>query len=1162
MGSTTRFFSLSLLSIVCFVVFCASPLCADSLTSLETRLESLETRSKEHQIFSQLRALLEEARAYDRERSSLERRIRQAPKQLEEYSEKLDGLQKVTPEYASELLEYSVAELEELEEQQELEAKVKEVRLSQLQRDLDSYLQDEERFAKRLETLRKNISRPAWLQDIAQDELTPELLSLSYDIHDLFIERKLTYLEYRLKSRNVLADLIRSERKLFKRELALLQERLDYIRSQQTELRRKRAVEETKRLKEVREQLMSLGERFSKFLVRNEELAELRLGEDGLIQDIANLEERVTSVQDSIDSVQDIRLELSSRVEELGLNVGVARLLRTRYEDLPVPFTLRQEIALTKAEFDQTQRLLLKIEEEAKNFDGDAFEKMSFEEALAEQEVEDAEARERLEESFRNLVRQRGELFQSLQLDLREKSDVLVELANLLEELNELSLQLRGFIEEQIFWIRSIEDPFQVELVHFLEFSRWLLAERSWGENFSLLLEVLRSKPFRNFFAFVLILIIAVIGAAWERSLIRFSDRIERHSSRQVGLAAASVIVSAVIALPFPALLYLIGAALHEASLPTVMSAALGKTLLQSAVFIYPLFFFRALLRKDGAGEEFLRWRSDAVSHVRSHLRWFIPSALVASMAVTLAQESGNLAWYETVGRFGFLFLSLFCLWFVHRVFGPSGPLMKQYLERIRSEYFRRLNAAWHWSGVLLFGMCFLLALFGYFYSARAFLNTLYAAGVLFAVLLTLLAISYRWLFLARRRALVETAKAKRELAKKKGEDDEEGEMPKKVEEMAVDLSSIDQQTRNLFRGTAILFGILGLYLICAQVAPALGYLDRIQLWPELRITEVTGLRTLEEPPERKPAPLTEPKETTPPVMTPPLAGADAGGGDELVSDLLPDSNVTLHDLLLAILTLTFVVVGVRNIPALLEIILLQRIPLEPGTRYAVNAVFRYLILLVGGSIALSVLGISWSKVQWLAAAITFGLAFGLQEIFANFISGLIILFEQPIRIGDTVTIGETTGTVSKIRMRATTVVDWDRKELLIPNKEFVTGQVINWSLSDNVVRIVIPVGVAYGSDTALTKRLLLQVARSTENVLENPPPNALFLGFGESSLDFQLRCYIPKIEYLFVTKSELHFRVDDIFREHGVEIAFPQRDLHLRSISPGAEPYPAGGGQ
>jgi potassium efflux system protein len=194
---------------------------------------------------------------------------------------------------------------------------------------------------------------------------------------------------------------------------------------------------------------------------------------------------------------------------------------------------------------------------------------------------------------------------------------------------------------------------------------------------------------------------------------------------------------------------------------------------------------------------------------------------------------------------------------------------------------------------------------------------------------------------------------------------------------------------------------------------------------------------------------------------------------------------------------------------------------------------------------------VGWSNIQWLVAAVGLGLGFGLQEIFANFVSGLIILFERPIRVGDTVTVGNISGVVSRIRIRATWITGFDRKELVVPNKEFVTTQLVNWSLSDAISRVEIRVGIAYGSDTEKAIELLQDAADANPDVLRDPAPSVLFRGFGDSSLDFELRAFSPDMERRLPIVHALHMAIDRSFRTNGIEIAFPQRDVHLRSLPP-----------
>jgi potassium efflux system protein len=201
--------------------------------------------------------------------------------------------------------------------------------------------------------------------------------------------------------------------------------------------------------------------------------------------------------------------------------------------------------------------------------------------------------------------------------------------------------------------------------------------------------------------------------------------------------------------------------------------------------------------------------------------------------------------------------------------------------------------------------------------------------------------------------------------------------------------------------------------------------------------------------------------------------------------------------------------------------------------------------------IALNSIGLRWSKLQWLIAALSVGLGFGLQEIVANFISGLIVLFERPFRVGDTVTVGDVHGTVTRIRIRATTIEDWDRKELIVPNKDFITGKLINWSLTEHIMRIKVPVGIAYGSDTDLAEKLLLKVARSNPMVLKSPEPLAVFLSFGDNSLNFELRVWIKNIDDWIPMLHAINRAIDKEFRQAGITIAFPQRDVHLDAGGP-----------
>lgn len=258
---------------------------------------------------------------------------------------------------------------------------------------------------------------------------------------------------------------------------------------------------------------------------------------------------------------------------------------------------------------------------------------------------------------------------------------------------------------------------------------------------------------------------------------------------------------------------------------------------------------------------------------------------------------------------------------------------------------------------------------------------------------------------------------------------------------------------------------------------------------------------------------------------------------------------MTLQDLFLAIFLAVITFSAAKNIPGLLSLTVFDRFKLGPAGNFALTTTARYLIILIGVVLAFGKIGITWGKVQWLAAAVSLGIGFGLQEIFANFVAGIIMLFERPVRLGDVVTVGEVSGKVTQINIRATTIQQFNNRELLVPNREFITNQLVNWTLRDTVLRFELMVGIAYGSDTRKASKILHKILEEHPKVLKDPAPDVLFAAFGASTLDFKVRGFVESVDDFIASQSELHFMIDDAFREAGIEIAFPQQDIHIRSL-------------
>jgi small-conductance mechanosensitive channel len=227
---------------------------------------------------------------------------------------------------------------------------------------------------------------------------------------------------------------------------------------------------------------------------------------------------------------------------------------------------------------------------------------------------------------------------------------------------------------------------------------------------------------------------------------------------------------------------------------------------------------------------------------------------------------------------------------------------------------------------------------------------------------------------------------------------------------------------------------------------------------------------------------------------------------------------------------------------------ILVRSGIESGLQESITTIAVYVLWILGIIMALHAFGLNTTSLAVAFGALGIGLGFGLQTIFNNFISGIILLFERPIQVGDAIEINGLWAYVKKINVRSTVVQTWDNASLIIPNSEFVTNQVTNWSFKDLRLRRNINVGVAYGSDVELVRKSLLEVAEKTPRVLKHPKPDVLFTDFGDNSLVFRLRVW-TLIDYMIEVETNIRFAIDRLFRERDIVIAFPQRDLHIKTV-------------
>ncbi|MCA9152871.1 MAG: mechanosensitive ion channel, partial [Planctomycetales bacterium] len=399
--------------------------------------------------------------------------------------------------------------------------------------------------------------------------------------------------------------------------------------------------------------------------------------------------------------------------------------------------------------------------------------------------------------------------------------------------------------------------------------------------------------------------------------------------------------------------------------------------------------------------------------------------------------------------------------------------------------------------------------------------STVYVSGIYLVWSLAM-----RWSLLNRRAIAIAQAR-ERLAASSSDKAKSEGAISAAIAEQ-VDLVRVNEQTNRLLTSFAFMAAMFGIYLVWINVLPALERLNQVRLWPVSVTTAVVA---------------------EPTASGGAVTSDDSVARNAMTTDLREDGWITLGNLASAVIILIIAWIAVRNIPGLLEIAILQHLPLDASTRFLVTTITRYILIVAGLAAALNTVGFGWSKIQWLAAGVSVGLGFGLQEIFANFIAGLILLFERPLRLGDVITVGDVTGTVVNIRTRATTILDRDHKELIVPNKEFITGRLLNWTLSNTINRLEIMVGVAYGSDIDTVRKILMKVAEEHTAILDHPPTTVTFDLFGDSALNFTLRCFLPDLDERLEVIHELHEQIYSALAEANISIPFPQRDVHL--ISP-----------
>jgi potassium efflux system protein len=884
--------------------------------------------------------------------------------------------------------------------------------------------------------------------------------------------------------------------------VAMLQEATEGLRHDELRQLLEQVREQCRRSAEQAEELTSLA-------VDTEQLAEWLWGPEGVVIRSEQTDRELARTRKNLTELNRIAELTRRQFRAAGHRRAATRWWPQVSDDFPEPGDVVATVKELAKQIPLVQHQLIVFEQQRSAIRERTRPWMT----RLEAEI-DAERLESVQQSARDLLGTQREVLDELVREHGRYSNLLVELDGISQGFVEDAARIQGFLYEQLLWVRSVPRPIIPRPSQLGAAVAWLVSADHIGELFRAVLGGLTALPGKGL-GFVLLFGVLLAPRRWIR---RRMEGLTCEAAQPGGTSHRQTLLGLLftflLVLPVPLAMYLAGALIlrHDGS-TYVYSAGMALTKL-AGVLAY-LETLRQLLSPCGVATAHFGWPFRKRELLDRNLLWGpevigLPLLFVALhlgyAGMALDSPEQLQAHNNSLGRIAFIAgLS---------ILGVS--LLGLFRPRQIHETQTRFVYAYP---LILLGTLVPagLAVAGYYITGLLLSYMMLRTLWLVLILVVLSAVLLRW-----RSVDTPTSPATSE-----------------------EVRQAQARVRGLSRFAIIAVAAVGLYGIWSDAVPVLGIMKRVQVWPRIALIERQEVEKLVltsvSKEETAPPDDSESSSSSTPTIPgmPPTTGATESGTTAEAGSVL-----TLWHLLEAILAGLITFVLVKNLPSLIEMLLQRRAGMDRGVRIAISTLVRYMILILGVSITFGVLGLSWNKIQWLAAALTFGLGFGLQEIVANFVSGLILLVERPVRVGDAVTVGNLQGRVTQIQIRATTITLWDRSEMIVPNKEFVTTKLVNWTLSDSKRRLDIPVRLAYGSDVQKVKETLLEVASQHPNVLDDPPSSALLIEFGDDALKFELRIYVD-FGVGLSTRDELQVMIDRAFREKGIEFAIPQLSIH-----------------
>jgi potassium efflux system protein len=932
------------------------------------------------------------------------------------------------------------------------------------------------------------------------------------------LEREIASLPRRgeiINSRQTLAELQSRE---LSREVQALQERTGQRRLNEALQLQNSVLAESERYSSLHPVITAMAQRN---LELAEQVRELAASEAAMSRNTASARSRQDDVLEDLDVAKDL-----AALESLDRDAGAT--LRRLGNQLVSPAAIRADLNRTQNLLVNATRQRLIAQEALRDLsvgrvDPSAILKTArrANPTLPEFAPEDILALQALKDSQRSLLLRISTEGTDRVTDIRQ-------LQTAQETLLETTQELQNLLDEKLLWIPSVP---AIGVDWGPKIVRGTLELFSL-DHISLLYKTL-AVQLSKLWPLALLFGIVILGLYQSRP--RLLENIKKRSS-EVGRVKvdsawhtpAVLAAGGLMALPLPLFFLLLGILFDLVDLADPFVEGLKNASYFLSIFLFVFLTWRVWDRDKSLFGTHFKMATNVRLVVNRQLRWFVPVVGITSGLLALTTDMNSADIYEGLSLFLFI---LTCLGLA--VFGFRITLSEKKKFTNTSS-----NPGWfiRYNGLISFFIigipvgAAILAATGYYETADELLWRFFMSALLLFLTYLVWGTIRRVIIVAQRQLRYRQAIERRDAAikarREKEAAEERGEEmspPPKVDTKEIDVSSLTRQSSQLLNTLIIIAFAVLMWANWASLLPALSIFDGVDVW-----TYKTGEM------------------------------------DQLNNPI--EQAVTLWNVLQSLLILALTFIAARNLPGFLEIFILNRVGVEPGTRYAVVTILGYIIVGIGLVVGFDRLGLQWSQLKFVAAGLSVGIGFGLQKIIANFVSGLIILFERPVRIGDYVTIGEESGIVSRIKIRATTLNDLDNREILIPNEALISERVTNWTLSNSVTRLIVKVGIAYGSDTDKARELMLETVKKLQKVLDNPPPAVLFMGFGDSSLDFEVRVFLRTFDERIPMTHTIHTEINKTLAKAGITIPFPQRDLNIMSqniplkISPGDSSSKASG--